>query len=141
MVELHVVLEDRTSTMVIFDTAKRDLDLYLGFMPRSRTFNADAVRFGAKLKRLRQQRGWTKQKLATRSGMTPAYISILEEGGNVPTISTALELAEVLGADIAEIMHELAVARNRPLPPSPPDPPRPAPGDDENGDGSHLNRD
>ena len=74
--------------------------------------NWDAIRFGAKLKRLREQRGWTKQKLATRAGLTPAYIGILEEGGNVPTISTALELAEVLGADIAEIMRELAAARN-----------------------------
>jgi transcriptional regulator with XRE-family HTH domain len=59
----------------------------------------DAVRFGAILRRIRVERGWTRQKLATRSGMTPQYLSILEQGGNVPSLSTVLELIEVLGAD------------------------------------------
>ena len=38
----------------------------------------------------------------------------VEQGGNVPSLSTVLELAEVLGADIGEIMRELAAARTAP---------------------------
>ena len=81
-------------------------------MPRSRVQNPDAVRFGAILRRIREQRGWTRKKLATRAGMHPAYVSIVEQGGNVPSLTTVLELIEVLGADIAEVMRELAAGRN-----------------------------
>ena len=76
----------------------------------------DAVRFGKILQRMREQRGWTIRKLATRAGLTPAYVGILEWGGNVPTITTVLELTEVLGADVGEVMRELAKARATPPP-------------------------
>lgn len=55
--------------------------------------------------------GWTRQKLATRSGMTPQYVSIVEQGGNVPSLTTVLELIEVLGGDVGDVMRELAIAR------------------------------
>jgi transcriptional regulator with XRE-family HTH domain len=71
----------------------------------------DAERFGAIVKQLREQRGWTKQKLAQRAGITPTYMGILEYGGNVPTLPTILELMEVLGADIGDVMRRLAAAR------------------------------
>ena len=80
-------------------------------MPKSRTRNADAARFGAILRRLREQRGWTKAKLATRAGMNAIYLGYVEEGRNAPTISTVLELLEVLDADAGEVMRELAEAR------------------------------
>jgi transcriptional regulator with XRE-family HTH domain len=76
--------------------------------------DADAARFGAILKQLREQRGWTRQKLAQRSGITPTYIGILEYGGNIPTLPTILELMEVLGADISDVMRRLAAARMPP---------------------------
>ena len=53
-------------------------------------------------------------KLATRSGLSAAYVSIVERGGNVPSLTTILELIEVLGGDLSEVMRELAAARNRP---------------------------
>jgi XRE family transcriptional regulator, regulator of sulfur utilization len=86
-------------------------------MPRARTYNADAIRFGAMLRQIRMNKGWTLRKLATRSGMNPTYVGIVEEGGNVPSLSTVLELTEVLGADVAEIMRQLARARTAPVAP------------------------
>jgi transcriptional regulator with XRE-family HTH domain len=83
-------------------------------MPKARRYNADADRFGAILRQLREQRGWTRQKLAQRAGMTPTYVGILEQGGNVPSITSVLELIEVLGADIGEVMRQLAAARIAP---------------------------
>jgi hypothetical protein len=51
---------------------------------------------------------------------TPQYTAIVEQGGNVPTLTTVLELIEVLGGDIAEMMRE--PARNAPRSaPAPPD--------------------
>jgi XRE family transcriptional regulator, regulator of sulfur utilization len=76
----------------------------------------DAERFGAILRQLREQRGWTRQKLAQRAGMTPTYIGILEYGGNTPSLPAVLELIEVLGADIADVMRRLAAARASPVP-------------------------
>jgi transcriptional regulator with XRE-family HTH domain len=83
-------------------------------MPRSSVISPDAVRFGAIVERLRLARGWTRKKLAQRAGLTPQYLAIVEQGGNVPSLTTVLELIEVLGGDIAEVMHELMVARNSP---------------------------
>jgi transcriptional regulator with XRE-family HTH domain len=83
-------------------------------MPKSVTVSADAVRFGAILRRLRQEKGWTIRKLARRAGMNATYVSIVETGGNVPSLTTILELTEVLGVDVAEIMREVAIARTLP---------------------------
>ena len=84
-------------------------------MPQTRTYSPDAARFGAIVRRLRQQRGWTLRKLATRDGLSAIYVSIVERGGNVPSLTTVLELIEVLGGDIGEVMRELAAARTKPL--------------------------
>jgi DNA-binding XRE family transcriptional regulator len=83
----------------------------------------DAARFGAILKQLREQRGWTRQKLAQRAGITPTYIGILEYGGNIPSLPMVLELIEVLGADIGDVMRRLAAARITPPPVLPPETP------------------
>ena len=83
-------------------------------MPRTRAPDPDAIRFGAIVSRLRLTRGWTRKKLAQRAGLTPQYVSIVEQGGNVPSLTTVLELIEVLGGDIGEVMRELAAKRNRP---------------------------
>lgn len=83
-------------------------------MPRSRVISPDAVRFGAIVTRLRVARGWTRKKLSQRAGLTPQYVAIVEQGGNIPSLTTVLELLEVLGADIAEVMRELMTARNSP---------------------------
>lgn len=90
-------------------------------MPRSSVFSSDAVLFGAIVQRLRQARGWPRKKLAQRAGLSPQYVAIVEQGGNVPSLTTVLELVEVLGGDIAEVMREIVEARNtpraRPAPP------------------------
>ncbi|HEY6139441.1 MAG TPA: helix-turn-helix transcriptional regulator [Thermoanaerobaculia bacterium] len=83
-------------------------------MPRLRNPDPDAQRFGAIVRRLRDERGWTREKLATRSGLTPQYLAIVEQGGNVPSLTTVLELLEVLGADAGAVVHELSAARNTP---------------------------
>jgi transcriptional regulator with XRE-family HTH domain len=74
----------------------------------------DAVRFGRVLRRERTARGWTLVKLAHRAGMNPRYLGVVEAGGNVPSLSTILEVAEVLGADAGEMIREVAVARRMP---------------------------
>jgi transcriptional regulator with XRE-family HTH domain len=77
----------------------------------------DAIRFGATVRRLREARGWTRRKLAVRAELSPQYVGVVEDGGNIPSLTTVLDLIEVLGGDISEVMRELSVARNTPRTP------------------------
>ena len=80
-------------------------------MPRSSRVNPDAVRFGALIQRLRLERGWTIGKLAQRSGMNRTYLGILEKGGNLPTLATLFELADVLNTTATEMVREVEEGR------------------------------
>jgi transcriptional regulator with XRE-family HTH domain len=85
--------------------------MYSGFMPRSSRITAEAIRFGAIIRRLRLARGWTAVKLAQRAGMNSRYLGVLEQGGNDTSLTTIVELCDVLNADIGEVMREVASVR------------------------------
>ena len=80
-------------------------------MPKLTSPSPDAVRFGAILKRLRVARGWTILTAARRSGMNPNYLGVLEKGGNMPSLETLLEMADVYGVAAADIVREVEEAR------------------------------
>jgi transcriptional regulator with XRE-family HTH domain len=80
-------------------------------MPLARKISRYAVRFGKIIRRLRMQRGWTLAKLAQRSGMNAQYLGHLERAENSPSLDTIVELADVLGADIGEVMREVATGQ------------------------------
>jgi XRE family transcriptional regulator, regulator of sulfur utilization len=82
-------------------------------MPKASYAHPDAVRLGKILKRLRTDRGWTLVKTAQRTGMNPTYLGVMENGGNMPTIPTLLELADVFNVQAADIIRELENARRR----------------------------
>jgi transcriptional regulator with XRE-family HTH domain len=76
-------------------------------VPKLKITNRDAVRFGAILKRLRLSRGWTILKAAERCGMNPNYLGTLEKGGNMPSVDTLLNMADVYGVNAADIVREV----------------------------------
>ena len=80
-------------------------------MPRLTSTSHDAVRFGAILQRLRVARGWSIVTAARRSGMNPNYLGALEKGGNMPSLETLLEMADVYGVSAADIVREVEDAR------------------------------
>jgi len=82
-------------------------------MPRKRTEMggpAEAA-FGRSLKRLRQERGLSQERLSEMSGCDRSYISLLESGINSPSLSMIFQLATALKARpsvlLAEIEEEL----------------------------------
>lgn len=89
--------------------------MYPFSMPKSSYKQPDAVRLGAILHRLRVNRGWTLVKMAQRTGMNPTYLGVMEKGGNMPTIPTLLELADVFNVAASDIIRELEESR-RPRP-------------------------
>ncbi|HJQ38042.1 MAG TPA: helix-turn-helix transcriptional regulator [Thermoanaerobaculia bacterium] len=52
--------------------------------------------FGKRLNELRTRRGWTQGELGQKAHLTVAYISNLENGFSVPSLTTILRLAVAL---------------------------------------------
>lgn len=80
-------------------------------MPKLSFTSRDAVQFGAILRRLRVARGWSIVTAAQRSGMNPNYLGSLEKGGNMPSLGTLLEMADLYGVWAADIVREVEEAR------------------------------
>lgn len=55
------------------------------------------------VKRFRDERGWSQQELAARSGLSRAGVSAIEIGKLVPSTVAALSLAKVLGCRVEEL--------------------------------------
>ena len=81
-------------------------------MTLPRVLSTDALAFGTIVTRLRVKRGFTKAKLAQRAGISPQYMSLVEQGMNVPSLTTVLDLLEVLDAEGGEVFNELLARRN-----------------------------
>ncbi len=64
----------------------------------------EAELFGAWLRELRQKHSMTQDALASASGMTKAYISDMERGLSVPSITTVLRLALAIGCKQAQLI-------------------------------------
>ena len=60
----------------------------------------EAEIFGARLKELREKRGETVRSLATLADTTFAYISAMEHGRKVPSLSMLLRLAAALDCKV-----------------------------------------
>jgi transcriptional regulator with XRE-family HTH domain len=60
--------------------------------------------FARTLSELRRERHLTQEALAFESGYHPKYISLLERGLYSPSLTTILELAEVLQISGAEVV-------------------------------------
>ena len=59
---------------------------------------------GSNFKRLRQEKGWTQEEFAERSGFSQQYVSGLESGKRNPTIVTVYELALALGVSHLDLL-------------------------------------
>jgi transcriptional regulator with XRE-family HTH domain len=65
--------------------------------------------FGTALRELRQNRGWSLQELASRSGLSKTFLSRLETGDRQASIAAVLMLARIFGVSLAS-MFETQVA-------------------------------
>jgi transcriptional regulator with XRE-family HTH domain len=56
---------------------------------------AEVIGLGARLAKLRTERGWTLEELAERSGLSASFLSRLEDGGRQPSLAALITLARV----------------------------------------------
>jgi transcriptional regulator with XRE-family HTH domain len=64
----------------------------------------EAEIFGTRLKELREKRGETVRSLATLADTTFAYISAMEHGRKVPSLSMLLRLAAALDCKVTDLV-------------------------------------
>ena len=60
--------------------------------------------FGRRLRELREKHRVTQNALASASGLTEAYISNMENGFAVPSLTTVLRLAAALGCKVTTLV-------------------------------------
>jgi transcriptional regulator with XRE-family HTH domain len=65
---------------------------------------AEGEVFGQRLRELRQKYGVTQQQLSVATGLTEGYISNMERGQKVPSLTTILRLAVALGCRVTELV-------------------------------------
>jgi transcriptional regulator with XRE-family HTH domain len=78
-------------------------------MPRRQTRSIEGQRFGDTLRRLRNERGLSQERLAEAASLTADYIGFIERGENVPTLTVLLKLAKALSVDAAELLREFTL--------------------------------
>tara|TARA_B100000678_G_scaffold291620_1_gene309912 strand:+ start:9340 stop:9549 length:210 start_codon:yes stop_codon:yes gene_type:complete len=61
-------------------------------------------RFGARVRALREEKGWSQEELADRSGLHRTYISSVERGIRNPTITVVEQIAAALTFSMSELV-------------------------------------
>ena len=81
-------------------------DSISGWYPNNReeAINMDQMKIGVFLKELRKEKNLTQEQLAERLHVSGRTVSRWETGKNMPDISTLVDLAELYGVSVTEIM-------------------------------------
>lgn len=64
---------------------------------------------GARIYALRQEKRWSQDKLAQKSGLSRVYINSLEKGKRNPTLVTLIALATGLEISVEELVKGLGL--------------------------------
>lgn len=74
----------------------------------------EGVIFGQRLRELRIARNFSQGELAERCGSNRPFISNLERGVKVPSLTMVLRLADALGCRVYELVEEFEEIRRKP---------------------------
>jgi transcriptional regulator with XRE-family HTH domain len=68
------------------------------------TVQPEGAVFGKRLREVREKRGESLRSLAERAGMSYAYISDMERGVRVPSLTTIIRLAVALDCKVTDLV-------------------------------------
>lgn len=60
-------------------------------------------RFGLRIRELRDELGWSQERLAEQADMSVTHLSVIERGLANPTIATVQKIATALGRRMPEL--------------------------------------
>lgn len=67
---------------------------------------AETAGIGGRIRFMRSQRGLSLDKLAETAGLTKSFLSKIERGLSVPSIATAMKIAESFGISVGQLLGE-----------------------------------
>ncbi len=70
----------------------------------SATFRRVVVQLGRKVRKLRQELGWTVEEASERFGIEPAHVRRIEAGRTNPSLATLVSIALGLETDIVSLL-------------------------------------
>ncbi len=73
---------------------------------QSELTQTEMSRLGARLRDLRNGRGWTLDELAQQSGLSKSYLSRIEDGERQPSLASLLSLTQAYGVALAALFAE-----------------------------------
>ncbi len=62
------------------------------------------LRFGERVRAVRQRKAWSLEELAERAGMHVTYLSSIERGHRNPTLNVIGSLASALSLSLSELL-------------------------------------
>lgn len=80
-------------------------------MSRRKIRQPEAEVFGATIRRLREERGWTQEELSERASMNASYLGFIERGDNIPTLLIIVQLAEAFEVDPGALLVDVMRGR------------------------------
>jgi len=72
-------------------------------LPHPDQLQADLARVGARLRRLRRERGWRLEDLAERTDLSVAYLSRIEGGERQPSLTALFAIAQAYGVPFSAL--------------------------------------
>ena len=66
----------------------------------------DRKAIGKRVRELRESRGWKKGTLATKAGIAPSYIPVIENGEKCPTVETLDAICFAFGISLVDFFSE-----------------------------------
>lgn len=72
-------------------------------MPRKVRRETIAATFGRQIRRLRDHRGWTQERLAEEANLDRSYVAGIEVGGRNPSLKALARLADALNISLSEL--------------------------------------
>jgi transcriptional regulator with XRE-family HTH domain len=72
-------------------------------MRRDRAWEVGA-RFGGVVRQMREERGWSQERLAGRAELNRSYMGEIERATVMPSLATAAKLAQAFGLPLSQII-------------------------------------
>jgi transcriptional regulator with XRE-family HTH domain len=64
---------------------------------------------GARIKDIRNRKGFTQEDLAEKININPKYLSSIERGKENPTLNTLIKLSESLDVNLNDFFHQIEI--------------------------------
>jgi len=75
------------------------------FIMRSDRYGRKFLKLGLQIKKIREDKNFTQEKLADKVGIHLTYIGNIEIGAKRPSLETLFRIAEELGVKVSDLFH------------------------------------